>query len=134
MGTTTLRRVAAAVVQRPDGKVLLLKRAMTHTTFPGKWCFVTGYVEANEHPREAAARELYEELGVSAKPVQVGEIVVVDLAIDNTLHIYPFLFQIEDFDVVLDWEHEAYTWIDPGEIGDYDTVPQLADDLRSLGL
>jgi 8-oxo-dGTP pyrophosphatase MutT (NUDIX family) len=134
MGTRTLRRIAAAVVQRPDGKVLLLKRAATHTTYPGKWCFVTGYVEADEHPGEAAIRELSEELSVSAKPVRGGEIVVVELAVDDTLHIYPFLFQVEDFDVVLEREHEAYAWIEPHEVENYDTVPRLADDLRSLGL
>ncbi len=131
---TTLRRVAAAVVQRTDGKVLLLKRAATHTTYPGKWCFVTGYVEAEEHTREAAIRELGEELGLDAEPVRGGEIVSIDLAIDNTLHIYPFLFRVEDFEVVLEREHEAYAWIEPHEIEGYDTVPRLADDLRSLGL
>ncbi|MBN1122504.1 MAG: NUDIX domain-containing protein [Anaerolineae bacterium] len=134
MGTTTPRRIAAAVVQRTDGKVLLLKRAATHTTYPGKWCFVTGYVEAGEQPGEAAIRELGEELGVSAEPVRGGEIVTVELGGDKLLYVYPFLFRVEDFEVVLEREHGAYTWIEPHEVENYDTVPRLADDLRSLGL
>ena len=134
MGTTILRRIAAAVIERIDGKVLLLKRSATRTTNPGKWCVVTGYVEANEHPRQAAIRELFEELNIKAKPVLGGQIVIVETPGGDTLHVYPFLFQVGFVDVVLDQEHEDYAWIDPGEVYKYDTVQQLADDLKSVGV
>lgn len=125
--------IAAAVVQRPDGKVLLLKRAPGHTTNPGQWCFVTGYVEEGEDPAAAAARELQEELGLDTRPVRVGTPVTV-LADRGELRVHPYLFRVPDFDVRLEHEHVAYAWIDPAEVTGYDTVPQLDDDLRALGL
>ena len=127
------KRIAAAVLQRPDGAVLLLKRAPTHTTNPGKWCFVTGYVNQGEDPRDAAIRELHEELGLEAEPIRAGEIVVVHTSW-ATLHVYPFLFRVDVETVEIDWEHTAYDWIKPEELYDYDFVQQLDDDLIALGL
>jgi (d)CTP diphosphatase len=129
-----IRRVAAVVLQRPDGKVLLLKRAMQHTTNPGKWCFVTGYVESGESPREAAVRELREELKIEAAPARAGEVVVVQIQSGVTLHVYPFLFPVEDVVITLDREHTDYAWIEPEELYGYDHVQQLDEDLISLGL
>jgi 8-oxo-dGTP diphosphatase len=70
--------VAAAVVIR-QGRVLLDRRkAGTHLA--GLWEFPGGKVEPGEDPRAALARELREELGVTAR---VGEVV------DVTFHRYP---------------------------------------------
>lgn len=126
--------IAAAVVQRPDGKVLLLKRASTRSTNPDKWCFVTGYIGETESPREAAERELHEELGIDAVPARPGDVVVVDTPEGETLRIYPYLFEVDYFDVELEEEHVAYEWIDPEQITEYDIVQQLDDDLRAVGL
>lgn len=128
-----LREIAAAVIRRRDGKVLLLKRAPTHTTNAGKWCFVTGYIEAGESAEEAAARELMEELGVAAQPRRSGEMVIVHAAWAD-LHVHPFLFEVADFTVKLDREHTDYRWIEPHELYGYDFVQQLDEDLIALGL
>lgn len=132
---TEPRRIAAAVIQRPDGKILLLHRSPTHNTNPGKWCFVTGYVEPNETPAEAAVREAHEEVGLEVKPTREGDIVVVHAEWGDTLHVYPFLCPIDgQEEVTLQWEHIGYVWILPEELYDYDFVSQLDDDLRKLGL
>jgi 8-oxo-dGTP pyrophosphatase MutT (NUDIX family) len=134
MSEQPVNKIAAVVIQRPDGRVLLLKRAPTHTTNPGKWCFVTGYVEPGEAPREAAIRELSEELGIQGEPARAGEVVVVHTERGVTLHVYPFLFPVGDITVALDWEHTDYAWIQPQELSRYDYVQQLDEDLISLGL
>jgi 8-oxo-dGTP pyrophosphatase MutT (NUDIX family) len=127
--------IAAAVVLREtDRKVLLLKRADTHTTNPGKWCFVTGYIEPGESAEHAAIRELREELGISAVPVKSGEMVLVKVSSALELHVFPYLFVLQDFPVNLDREHTTYEWIVPASIRQYDIVQQLDDDLKSLGL
>lgn len=134
MSVHPAREIAAAVVQRPDGRVLLLRRADTRRSYPGKWCFVTGYIGGHETPREAAIRELYEELGITAAPAREGEVVIVEIGEGETLRVYPYLFRVEDQPVRLDEEHTDYTWIEPHEVTDYDIVPQLDDDLRAVGL
>ena len=129
-----MREVAASGGRRRDGKVLLLKRSLTHTTNPGKWCFVTGYLEPGETGRDAAVRELREEVGIDAAPLRAGRTVevVMDWAL---LYVHPFLFECDDdVEVRLDREHSAFVWIDPQEIYQYDFVQQLDEDLAALGL
>jgi 8-oxo-dGTP diphosphatase len=55
--------VAVAVLQRPDGKVLLAQR-LAGTPYSGYWEFPGGKLERGESARQALARELHEELGI----------------------------------------------------------------------
>lgn len=63
-------RVLAAVIRRGDR--LLLCRRPIHKRHGGLWEFPGGKLEAGESPRDAAARELREELAVDV--TNVGEI------------------------------------------------------------
>lgn len=129
-----IKHVAAAVIRRADGRVLLLKRSPTHSTNAGKWCFVTGYVEPGETSRQAAIREMGEELGLSGEPIRGGGEVTVATDWGDTLIIHPYLFDFDAVTVTLEAENVAYEWIEPAEVYDYDTVQQLDEDLMSLGL
>ena len=55
--------VAAAVIQRADGGVLLAQRP-PGKVYAGYWEFPGGKIEAGEPPAGALARELHEELGI----------------------------------------------------------------------
>jgi 8-oxo-dGTP diphosphatase len=70
--------VSAAVVVEA-GRVLLTQRK-SGTHLAGAWEFPGGKVEPDEDPKAALARELCEEIGVTA---EVGDIVEV------TFHRYP---------------------------------------------
>lgn len=59
----TLIHAAVAVLQRPDGQVLLAQRP-SDKTWAGWWEFPGGKIEAGETPAQALARELDEELGM----------------------------------------------------------------------
>jgi 8-oxo-dGTP pyrophosphatase MutT (NUDIX family) len=132
---TDPRRIATAIIQRPDGRILLLRRSPTHTTNAGKWCFVTGYVEPDEEPIQTVVREAREEIGLDITPTRAGDIVVVHADWGPTLHVYPFLCPVGEMEeVTIEQEHTAYVWIMPEELYDYDFVQQLDDDLKSLGL
>ncbi|WP_420752844.1 NUDIX hydrolase [Rhodococcus sp. O3] len=59
--------VALAVVERPDGPVLLLTlRPSRMRAHPGQFALPGGGIDAGETPEQAAVRELEEELGVAA--------------------------------------------------------------------
>lgn len=49
-----------------DGQVLLAHRSAHRKTYPKTWSFPGGHVEAGETPEGALARELSEEIGVTA--------------------------------------------------------------------
>jgi 8-oxo-dGTP pyrophosphatase MutT (NUDIX family) len=63
---------AAVIITDPGGRVLLTK-----PNYRDGWLIPGGYVEPDEYPHEAAARELREELGLS---LTVGPLLVVDWA------------------------------------------------------
>ena len=62
------RTVVAAVIEK-EGKVLIGQRPRS-SSYGGRWEFPGGKVESREDPREALARELWEELAIRA---EIGE-------------------------------------------------------------
>ncbi len=66
------RKVSAGVVVEQDGRLLLLQRNIP--PWEGHWYLPAGYVEVDETPEDAAARETAEECGLR---VQVGPLVAV---------------------------------------------------------
>jgi 8-oxo-dGTP diphosphatase len=62
----TIVRVAAAVIVRPDGRVLLAQRPIGKA-YAGYWEFPGGKLEPGETPRHALDRELSEELGLAVR-------------------------------------------------------------------
>ena len=62
-----LHRAVAVVVSRSTGRVVLQQRSKKDAWHPGKWTLsCTGHVRKGESYAEAAARELMEEIGISA--------------------------------------------------------------------
>ncbi|WP_312869003.1 NUDIX hydrolase [Amycolatopsis pithecellobii] len=66
-------RTAAGVIFTDEQARIL----MVHTTYKDYWDVPGGYVEPGESPREAAQREVREELGLS---IEVGKLLAVDWA------------------------------------------------------
>src|SRR5581483_6991758 len=60
--------VAAAVIQRADGRFLLAQRP-SGKVYAGYWEFPGGKIEAGERAEHALARELHEELGIDVERV-----------------------------------------------------------------
>ena len=66
-------KVAAAVLVEQDGRVLLVRRV--NEPFRGLWTLPAGFVDADEDPASAAARECYEEAGLTVRVTRVLEVV-----------------------------------------------------------
>lgn len=109
--------VAAAVIRRADGHILLAKRAdQQHQG--GLWEFPGGKVEAGESVSAALHRELQEELGIAVTAAR---------PLIKVQHDYP------DKQVLLDvWDVSGFTgephgaegqplaWVSPRQLPDYD--------------
>lgn len=118
--------VAAAVLLRPDGDVLLAQRP-AGKPYAGYWEFPGGKLEPGESPRAALTRELREELGIEIRrpsPWLVQEFV------------YPHAHVILHFFRVFAWEGElhghdgqAFAWQTPGR---YTVAPLLPANTRIL--
>lgn len=128
-----IREVVAAVTYNPEkDRFLLLKRSSSRTRFPNEWEFPAGFME-DETEQEAALRELNEETGLIGKVIRTGESFELDTE-KYSFRIHPVLLSVDSEDVELSREHEEYRWIEIEEIEKFNTVPQLKNDLRILGL
>lgn len=117
---------------RHSDKILILKRSDKVLTSKLKWAGVSGYVEVGETPDQTAIKEIREETGVE-NPVLItrGEPVYVrGKGVFYEIHV--FLFEVDTEEIVIDWEHTEYKWINPEEIGNYDTVQKLPEALQRV--
>jgi 8-oxo-dGTP pyrophosphatase MutT (NUDIX family) len=134
MGTEDTIHVVTCFLRRGT-QVLILKRSTGVKTNKEKWAGVSGYVEPDERPIETAYKELEEEVG--ARPDQIRlvrlaePLVLRDDAHDTTWVVHPFLFDDLGVEVVLDWEHTEYNWIEPEDIVSFDTVISLRRTLEA---
>jgi ADP-ribose pyrophosphatase YjhB (NUDIX family) len=112
-----------------DGKVLLVERAKEPR---GIWAFPGGHVEPGENLEAAAARELFEETGLSARLtglVGLYEVIRRDTAGEISLHyvIACFLGHAGPGEPVAASDAAAAEWADPGKLGNYALAPNIAD-------
>jgi nicotinamide-nucleotide amidase len=115
-----------------NGKILILRRSDRVGTYRGRWGAVSGYVEKS--PDQQALIEIKEETGLGVNDIELickGDTVTVrDDKLKTRWIVHPYLFHVKDQEKIkLDWEHKESKWISPGEIEDYDTVPQLKETL-----
>jgi 8-oxo-dGTP pyrophosphatase MutT (NUDIX family) len=118
-------RIAAALLIRPDGHTLLVRKRGTQAFMqPG------GKIEAFELPVHALARELEEELGLVIDPQQarfLGEF-SAPAANEPGFVVQAQIFQLRiEADVTPAAEIEEVIWIDPATDGGISLAPLTRD-------
>jgi 8-oxo-dGTP diphosphatase len=121
-----LVRVAAAVILRPDGRVLLAQRP-PGKPYAGYWEFPGGKLEPGETPAHALERELVEELGIAvrdAAPWLVQEFIYPHAHVElNFFRVFAFDGEPHGHD------GQAFAWQAPGA---FDVAPLLPANTRVL--
>lgn len=127
--------VVSCAVMR-NGKLLLLKRGPNVWTHRGIWGIVAGFVEPGEGPKETALKEVEEELGLQKAQFRLVKSGVPRTRVSEgiTWTMHPFMFEADTDKVSIDWEHDEYRWIHPGDVQNYETVPGLENVLDALGI
>ena len=119
-------RVVTSFLERPDGRILLLRRSEKVGSFRGAWAGVSGFLE-DPTPEDQAIREIREETGVPAASLTLrahGRPVLAREG-QRVFVVEPFRFGVEEPAIRLDWEHTEFAWVDPAEIDRRPTVPKL---------
>lgn len=140
---------ADAIIKTSDGKVLLLRRAITDTFEPDTWSLPGGKIEKNESPEEAVIREVKEETNIDIvspvlvlkKKIENGFIYYFNctfktddelskLILDNDEHISQGLYSKEEWsgmNLILDLKSTLNSLLIEDD-NEYDLIPRFGDD------
>lgn len=79
-------RIARVMVEDPQGRILLQKRQSNKRTYPNCWDnSASGHVDLGETYEEAAAREMFEEIGVKGFPLVEAKYYQTEHTFNNLL-------------------------------------------------
>ena len=120
-----------------DDKILILKRSDKVKSMKCLWAGISGIIENNETPLTRAKIEIFEEAGIREEQIEllkaVQQIKISGPQYKNhEWNIFPFLFKAKNPEIKLNWENLEFEWIEPNEIKNYKTVPDLEKILFSL--
>ena len=120
-----------------DDKILILKRSDKVKSMKCLWAGISGIIENNETPLTRAKIEIFEEAGIHEEQIEllkaIQQIKISSPQYKNhEWNIFPFLFKAKNPEIKLNWENSEFKWIEPNEIKNYKTVPELEKILFSL--
>jgi 8-oxo-dGTP diphosphatase len=114
----TPRLVVAAVIERPDRRLLIGQRRRDDTS-PLKWEFPGGKVRDGESLEAALARELFEELGATLrKSREIARVRYQYANYPEEVEIHFFAARVSDD--VKPATFEQVAWVLPKELAQYD--------------
>lgn len=120
---------------RCQGKILLLKRAMTKKVDPGKYTGVGGKVEPGESFVDAVVREVQEETGLtisSEKLVPNGIFQIADPENDAEWVITAFMVETDEEVKIEPSEDGEFHWLRPEKLTGLPVLPDVADYLETI--
>jgi 8-oxo-dGTP pyrophosphatase MutT (NUDIX family) len=125
------------VVLRCSNRICLARRSDQVATSRGLWSVVTGYVEPGVEPLAQAWQELEEELGLHSADLRLARslapVPLTSTASGKRFHVYPFLFEgAPACEIVLNWEHTEYAWVEPARLAESDCVAWQRDIVATL--
>lgn len=126
-----MREVVTAILKKGD-KILIVERGKRVNTFIGKWSGISGRMEST--PLESVLREIEEETGIPAEHatlIREGSPIMAE-GENFVFKVYPFLFEVKEENIRLNWENINYRWILPKDITRYKTVPKLKEVIEEV--
>ena len=122
---------------KDNEKILLLKSSSKVKSMKCLWAGISGILEKNETPLSRAKIEIFEETGIKKEQIELvnaaKQMKVLSPQYKNhEWNIFPFLFKIENPYVKLNWENSEFKWIEPTQLINYKTVPDLDKILSNL--
>jgi len=121
-----------------NDKILILKRSDKVKSMKCLWAGVSGIIEKSDTTPLARAKiEIFEETGIDEREIELLKS-IEQMKIESTQYknhewnIFPFLFRAKNPEIKLNWENSDFNWIEPSQIKNYETVPELEKILFSL--
>ncbi|WP_148686252.1 NUDIX domain-containing protein [Candidatus Nitrosocosmicus hydrocola] len=116
-----------------NNKILILNRSLSTKSMQNKWAGISGYMEPGEDLLSRALIEINEETKIDKHELILSDIleqISVQIKTDINFLIQPFYFLSTTQNVILNWEHTKYRWINAIEIDMYEFVPRFEEILK----
>lgn len=115
------------VIVELHGKILIVKRSDKVSAYQGLWNGISGFIDEPKSIEEFARQEISEELSIDLELIGNLSVcdpyIVEDQAIDRIWYVYPVLASLKsEPNIILDWEHTDYRWIQPSELTGFEHV------------
>lgn len=111
-----MQTVTAAIIRK--GRVYLMAKRRQGDTMGGYWEFPGGGVEGGETPDQCIMRELKEELGVTARPLELFD---ASICGDGKLVVLFYLCEIDGEPLPLDCDE--LRWVKAEDMSNYRLLP-----------
>jgi len=113
-------RVAAAIIEDGQGKILIARRKKGKSQ-EGLWEFPGGKIELEETPEECLERELREEMNIEIEPyAYFGE---NDHWYGEThIRLITYRAGLVSGEIKL-VDHDEYSWVNPSQLGEFAFAP-----------
>jgi|SRR3989344_8490756 len=119
-----IQKIVLGGVVMKDGKVLILQRHKNEDVYPNMWELPSGKREPLEPSEDSLMREVREETGLDIKMVMPFSVFDYQIEkpdeIRDSTQINFLVTSVNDKNVVLSEEHQAFVWITKEEIDKYD--------------
>lgn len=120
LAESTAKDSAHAVLIK-DGKILIIRRSAADAWMPQHYAFPGGKIENSENTADGLARECKEELNLVIKPENFKFLQSIS---DKLGHKFYLTTDFEG-DIRLNNEHDDFKWVNPKELSNFKTVPDL---------
>ncbi|WP_443076312.1 NUDIX domain-containing protein [Streptomyces sp. NBC_01716] len=130
-------RHIVAVILMWRGRIGLFKRSGSVQHDAGLWHCITGYLDADSDPVRQAIQEIWEETLLPARALEhltAGPTLrLADPSGGQDWTVHTFVARTRQRRLTLNWEHEAYRWVRPWKLSQFDgQVAWLTDVLQAI--
>jgi len=131
MNTSQQNISTKAVIVRPDGKILALRRSKTCPRRPLTWDLPGGDVEFGEDLAQSVIREIKEEAGLTISDAILFDAVGFVSKAGEYWVTLGYLARVpQDAPVVVSWEHDRFEWISREEFLGRESTDRIKRFLR----
>jgi 8-oxo-dGTP diphosphatase len=120
---------AKAVIKDAQGRFLLLRRSASSKHNAGKWDLPGGKADVGEDLDQALIREVSQETTFTVRLERVLGAAESETPVKKIAYLI-FEAHFESGEICLSDEHDAYAWVSPSRLDEYDICPQFRQFLK----
>jgi 8-oxo-dGTP diphosphatase len=126
-----MKIVAKALIKNSAGRILVLRRSVSHPLYPNHLDFPGGEVENTESGMDGVIREIAEETSLKIREDNVHLLFREEEPTGKVYVTYSATLDTHSPEIKLSWEHDKYDWMTESVLLDQ-PFPEGVDDYYEM--